>query len=302
MHQSVLLQEVIDILDIAKDDVVVDATFGGGGHSKAICELLGSQGMLISLDADLSLIERGHQFFKSPGCMVRLVNENFRILDKVLADIGLRKADKYLFDLGLSSIQLEEGERGFSFKRNEPLVMTFAVMRDEETLTAKRIVNEWSKEHLKTIISGYGEEKFALRIAEAIVKAREQAEITTTKQLADIIYHAVPIWYRRRRIHPATKTFQALRITVNDEIESLKIGLEKAYTHLNEGGRIAVISFHSIEDRIVKQKFKGWQKKGNGEMLTKKPITPSRKEIKENPRSRSAKLRLFKKYVTNNIK
>ena len=302
MHRSVLLQEIIDTLNIKKGDVVVDATFGGGGHSIEFSKLLGKDGILIGFDMDSLAIEKGKHLFENCVHQTHLRVSNFKDLDRELANLGIKGADKYLFDLGFSSIQLEEGGRGLSFQKDEPLLMTLSNVISKNTLTAERIVNEWSVEQIETIIKSYGEEGFARKIAQAIVKKREEIKITTTKQLADIIYHAVPVWYRKKRIHPATKTFQAFRIAVNDEIENLKIGLGKALLHLKYGGYIAVISFHSIEDRIVKRLFREWKKEGKGEIITKKPITPQQAEVIKNPRSRSAKLRVFKKHVTSNLK
>ncbi|MBI2617862.1 16S rRNA (cytosine(1402)-N(4))-methyltransferase RsmH [Candidatus Kaiserbacteria bacterium] len=302
MHRSVLLQETIDSLDIKKDDVVVDATFGGGGHSRAILERLGKKGVLVAIDTDLDALEKGKETLGSFPARTFFKEANFRAVDRVLDECGIKEADKFLFDLGMSSDQLEKSGRGFSFRRKEPLVMTLSGNVDKTTLTAERIVNEWSESQIATIIRGYGEEAFSKRIAKAIVDARKVKRIKNTEVLAQIVKSAVPLWYRRRRIHPATKTFQALRIAVNDEIDALREGLQKAQTRLAKDGRIATITFHSIEDRAVKRLFQGWKKDGTGEPLFRKPIVPSRTEIRENPRARSAKLRTFKKYDNTNTK
>lgn len=293
MHRSVLLQEVIERLAIQPNDIIVDATFGGGGHSKKFAELLGTDGILVGLDVDSLALARGREVLEGVAPMTHLVQANFRTVGNVLNELEIKKADKFLFDLGYSSMQLEEGGRGLSFQKDEPLLMTLTDAVGPETLTAERIVNEWSEDQIETILRGYGEEQFSRRIARAIVAAREEAPIETTGGLVEIISRAVPGWYRNRRINPATKTFQALRIAVNDELDAIREGLEGAYAHLAPGGRIAVITFHSIEDRVVKRLFRSWKEAGRGAEEPKKPIAPSREETKENPRARSAKLRTF---------
>src|SRR3989344_411229 len=301
LHKSVLLQESILMLDIKPTDVVVDATVGGAGHSSALASHLGESGVLIGLDVDSQAIESAQETLIGVKPTIHLKVENFRNLGTVLQGLSIKAADKYLFDLGWSSIQLESSGRGLSFQKDEPLLMTLSDKVTPSTLTAGRIVNEWSEEQIRTIIHSYADERFAKRIAEAIVRQREISPIATTKELADLILAAVPGWYRNRKTHPATKTFQALRITVNDELDALQEGLRSAQAHLSTGGRIAVISFHSMEDRIVKRMFREWEKEGQGKILTKKPMTPSREEQQENPRSRSAKLRIFENNVTNSI-
>ncbi|MCW9054797.1 MAG: 16S rRNA (cytosine(1402)-N(4))-methyltransferase RsmH [Candidatus Pacebacteria bacterium] len=295
MHRSVLLQEVVEQLAIQPTDIVVDATFGAGGHSSEIARHLDSKGALIGLDVDAAALARGEEVLKDVAPAVHLVRENFRNVDKVLDELDIKKVDVVLFDLGYSSTQLETGGRGLSFQKNEPLLMTLSSEVEEGTLTAREIVNEWTEEQIATILHGYGEERFSRRIARAVVAARAETPIETTKDLVEIISHAVPGWYRHRRISPATKTFQALRITVNDELDAITEGLEGAYRHLAPGGRIAVITFHSIEDRVVKRVFRGWKERGFGEQVPKKPTVPSREEIAGNPRARSAKLRTFRK-------
>jgi 16S rRNA (cytosine1402-N4)-methyltransferase len=297
MHQAVLLQEVIDSLDIKSDDTVVDVTFGGGGHSRAVCEKLSSNGVLVAIDTDLQALETHRESFGGYSAKIHFVHSNFRNLDTVLRNLGIKKVNKFIFDLGFSSTQLEEGGRGLSFKKNEPLLMTLTDSMTKDTLTAKRIVNEWSVEQIETIIRGYGEESFSKRIAKGIVDSRKDKEIETTDDLRKIILNSTPLWYQHRKIDPATKTFQALRIAVNDEIETVKEGLEKAFSFLSSGGRIAVITFHSIEDRTVKRMFREWKNMDLGTQEPKKPIIPSRDEIKENHRARSAKLRTFIKKI-----
>jgi 16S rRNA (cytosine1402-N4)-methyltransferase len=294
VHKSVLLNEVIDGLDIRDGDVIVDCTLNGGGHSGAILKKYGSRVRVIGIDADAEAIERAKQNIGEKENFTA-VQENFRNLDSAIASVGVEKADKFLFDLGLSSDQLESSGRGFSFKRDEPLTMTFA-SSDDNALSAAQIVNEWSEETLSTIISGYGEETFSKKIAKAIVSARGEQKINTTNELVEIIKSATPIWYHKRKTHPATKTFQALRIAVNDEVSALEEGLEKSFNHLKEGGRIAVISFHSIEDRVVKKFFKKISEEGRAKLVTKKPIVPTREEALENPRARSSKLRIIENF------
>lgn len=290
-HQSVLLKEIIDGLDIKPGEILLDGTFNDGGHSIEICRQLGDSVRIIGIDLDSDALSRAQIRFKEESCQVSLHQENFRNLDVVLDKEGVRTVDGILLDLGFSSVQIEESGRGFSFLRDEPLLMTLS---KSGKLTAKEIVNSWDKEHLETIIRHYGEEKRARRVAEAIVEARSTKEIVSSMELADIVSDA--LGGKKGRLHPATKTFQAIRITVNDEIEALREALGKGMDRLSPGGRFAIISFHSIEDRIVKHFFKERAQAGEGNILTKKPITASEEELKNNNRARSAKLRIFKKY------
>lgn len=294
MHTPVLLKETIDGLLLKSSDVLVDATFGLGGHSLAACQ--SAEGLrIIGIDLNNETRLQAEDMLKDQGCKVETFAENFRNLDKVLALAGLKAADKYIFDLGWSSQELEESGRGFSFMRDEPILMTYKDAPTTDDLTAKEIVNTWQEKNLQAILEGYGEERYAERIAKAIAEARRRREIKTTFELVEIIRSAVPAGYTKQKLHFATRTFQALRIATNDEIESLKEALIKAFEHLNEGGRIAVISFHSLEDRIVKNYFKELKGQDKAEILNKKPIIPSRDEIKSNPRSRSSKLRILQK-------
>jgi 16S rRNA (cytosine1402-N4)-methyltransferase len=295
IHKPVLLKETIENLNIREDDIVLDGTINGGGHSTVICEKLGENGMVVGIDQDSDALERARKRLQKCKCKIALRMENFRNLDKVLKEIGVERIDKALFDLGLSSDQLEESGRGFSFQKDEPLIMTFNPDPKETDITAHEIVNKWKEESIADIIYGYGEEKFARKIAKGIVLAREENPIEKTVDLVKIIRNSVPGWYKRKKTNCATKTFQALRIAVNDEMLSTKEGVEKAIEYLNPGGRIAVISFHSIEDRLIKILFKEKQKKGVCAIITKKPIQPSKEELKENPRARSAKLRVCEK-------
>ncbi len=295
-HIPVLLKETIEGLNINEDDIVLDGTINGGGHSFEICKKLSSEkGLLIGIDQDSVALQNAHARLDKIGCRVLLRQENFRNLDKVLDGVGIDKIDKVLFDLGLSSNQLEDSGRGFSFLKDEPLLMTFNPKPEGSDITAWEIVNKWDEENIADIIYGYGDEKFSRRIASNIVLARKDKMVGTTFELVEIIKRSVPMWYKRSKIHPATKTFQALRIAVNDEIRSTRDGVEKAIEHLNKKGRIAVITFHSIEDRLIKVFFKEKQKEGGFIILTKKPIAPTDEEIKSNPRCRSAKLRILER-------
>ena len=294
-HRTVLLHEAIEQLGIKSGDIVVDATLGGAGHATAIAESLGKGGALIGMDLDQEAIERAKialEKFSKPK--IHLATANFRNLSSELAKLGVTKIDKALFDLGWSGYQLEAG-RGFSFLKDEPLLMTYSANPSESTLTAAMIVNEWAEESIADIIFGWGEERYSRRIAKRIIESRAKSPIRTSLQLAEIIRGAVPPAYRHGRIHPATRTFQALRIAVNDELGALKEGLAGAWANLSQGGRIAVITFHSIEDREVKRLFVKWEKMGEGKRITRSPIRPSAEEIKVNPRSRSAKLRVVEK-------
>ena len=294
-HISVLLQEVISGLNLKEGNIFLDATLGNAGHSKAIAPFLGIQGILVGLDRDLDRIEEAKKALKDVPCKVFVRQANFRNLDSILDELGLQKIDSALFDLGLNSEHLEVSGRGFSFQKDEPLMMTFEKEITEETLTASKIVNGWTKEDIADVLFEYGEERFARRIALKIVEQRKIKAIETTGELVEIVKSATPSWYSKRRIHPATKTFQALRIAVNDEIESLKDGLSKCFNRLSFEGRMAVISFHSGEDRAVKKFFKEKVKEKMGILTNKKAITPGREEEIKNPRSRSAKLRIIQK-------
>lgn len=293
-HRSVLLHEAVENLAIQSNDTVVDATIGGAGHMQAIAKKLGSHGRLIGFDLDEDAIERARNVF-SGDSRVHLVQANFRNLQPELDACGVQKIDKILFDLGWSGYQLKGG-RGFSFLSNEPLTMTYGKSGTRShSLTAATIVNEWGESSIADVLFGWGEERYAKRIARAIVAARDRNRIQTARELAEIVKAAVPAAYRYGRIHPATRTFQALRIAVNDELGALENGLCGAWEMLNPEGRIAVITFHSIEDRIVKRIFVARVKEGAGALIAKKPIVPTALEMKENPRSRSAKLRVIEK-------
>lgn len=294
-HIPVLLQEVLAGLEIKPKDRVFEGTVGLGGHSEEIMKRLSVDGVYIGTDQDAQALEIAKRRLASYSCKKVFCEENFRNLDRVLDEAGVPLVDKILLDIGLSNLQLEGSGRGFSFKHDEPLLMSFAVSPRAGSLTAKEIVNEWAADSLTDIFEGYGEEKFAWRIAQAILSARAQKPIETTTELAEIIRLAVPAFARFGRIHPATKVFQALRIAVNDELGALREGLTKGFARLAPGGRMAVISFHSLEDRAVKTFFKARQDEGTATLITKRPISPSAEEVERNPKSRSAKLRIIQK-------
>lgn len=293
-HVTVLLKEAVEGLNIGPGDTVLDATFGGGGHSEEICKIIGGAGRLVAIDADAEARTRISQR-ELNVCGFELVTGNFRDLDNILTERKIGGVDAILFDLGLSSFQLDDSGRGFTFQKDEPLQMTFKSGVSGSDLTASEMVNSWDENNLADIIYGYGGEQFSRRIARAIVEERKKQPIKTTFDLVRIIENAVPDFYKRRKIHFATKTFQAIRITVNDEMRAFGEAIDKAWNVLNGGGRLAVISFHELEDRIVKRFLKAKKDEGLGLMITKKPIVPTAEEIADNPRSRSAKLRVGQK-------
>lgn len=289
VHKTVLLKETIEGLNLSKDkSLVIDTTFGGGGHSKEILENYPNVS-IVAFDQDKGAWDRAKDKFKGLEKRISFVNSNFRNIESE------KEVDGIIFDLGLSSDQLENSGRGFSFMKDEPLLMTMKENPLPEDLTAMDIVNNWGEENLADIIYGYGEERFSRRIAKAIVEFRKNEEINSTFTLVKIIENSVPGAYKKGRIHCATKTFQAIRIAVNDELGALEEGLNKGFEVLKNGGRISVISFHSLEDRVVKRFFKKLEKDKKARLINKKIITATNEEIKNNPRSRSAKLRILEK-------
>jgi 16S rRNA (cytosine1402-N4)-methyltransferase len=294
VHTSVLLHESIDGLDIHEGDIYLDGTLGGAGHAVEALKKAHDNLTVIGLDRDRDALDRCKPLLVEAK-KLHLKEASFGDLDAVLNELGIEKADRIMLDLGLSSDQFEQAKRGFSIKRDEPLLMTFAKNPAPDDLTAAYIVNNWSEETIADIIYGYGEERYARKIARAIVVYRAKKKIETTFELVEIIQNAVPGFYRRGRIHPATRTFQALRIAVNDELNTLKAGLVKGFERLAPKGRMAVISFHSLEDRIVKHFYKEKAEAGLAILMSKRPVEASEKEIEDNPRSRSAKLRILEK-------
>ncbi|MFH1472988.1 MAG: 16S rRNA (cytosine(1402)-N(4))-methyltransferase RsmH [bacterium] len=298
-HVPVLLQESVDNLQLESGETFLDGTIGGGGHSSLVAKTFGEKVKIIGLDRDQRAIERSGERLEKLTKNFCLVNESFRNLDKVLEGLGISSVDAILLDLGLSSDQLEETGKGFSFQRDEPLDMRMS----EEGITAADILNTFSEDVLELILRGFGEERYSRRIAHEIVERRTSKPFKTTFDLIEVVMSATPASYHRGRIHPATRTFQAIRIAVNEELNALEEGLEKAFEFLRPGGRIAVISFHSLEDRIVKNFFKNLALEEKIRLVTNpskglragKPITPSEEEVSRNPRSRSAKLRVIEK-------
>ncbi|MGN1048629.1 MAG: 16S rRNA (cytosine(1402)-N(4))-methyltransferase RsmH [Eubacteriales bacterium] len=306
-HKPVLLEECIESLDIKPDGIYVDGTAGGGGHSFGIASALGDGGRLIAIDQDEDAIRAAGKRLARFGDKVTLVRSNFRELESVCSELCIDRIDGILMDLGVSSYQLDTPERGFSYQADAPLDMR---MDNRSSFSAYDVVNSYSEEELRNVIFGYGEEKFGGRIASEIVRARSEKPIETTGELSEIIKKAIPAAARQGGPHPAKRTFQAIRIEVNGELSVIAPAIGSAVKLLSSGGRIAVITFHSLEDREVKQSFTELAKGctcpkefpvcvcGNRpklKIITKKPILPSAAELEENPRSRSAKLRVAEK-------
>jgi len=289
IHTPVLTKDVLQYLDPKPNENFVDCTVGEGGHTILILEKNGPMGKVIGIDWDPQQIKNSKLKIKGFNNRLVLVNDSYTNLQKIVDGNNLDSVDGILLDLGMSSVQLEDSQRGFSFQRNEQLDMRYD--NNLNGLTASIILNDWPEEKIEEILREYGEENFSKKIASKIIEEREKIKIESTFQLAEIVKDATPSAYWRGRIHYATRTFQALRIAVNSELENLKNVLPQAISILSPGGRIAIISFHSLEDRIVKNFFREKEKQGIVKILTKKPITAGAEEITLNPRSRSAKLR-----------
>lgn len=305
-HVSVLLNECIENLNIKENGVYVDCTLGGAGHSSEILKRLSKDGLLVGIDQDSDALKAAKERLKTYD-NVKYVHSNFHEIDSILENLDIPKVDGILMDLGVSSYQLDEAERGFSYMKDAPLDMR---MDKDRNFSAYNVINEYSEEELYRVIKEYGEEKFAKRISNFIVERRKKKPIETTFELVDIIKSAIPAKMRRNGPHPAKRTFQAIRIEVNSELTILNKAIEDGVKRLNKGGRMAIITFHSLEDRIVKLKFRNLQdpctcpkefpvcvcgKKPLVKIITRKPIEPSAREVDENPRSRSAKLRVIEK-------
>lgn len=295
MHKSVLLQKSIDELDIKEGDVFLDATLGNAGHTLEVFKRFGNTVTYVGLDQDRDAIARALENTQKVGCQLKVLEGNFKNLKDLILESEIPRLDKIIFDAGISSEQIEISQRGFTFLKDEPLVMTLKKEPTEEDLTAYDVVNLWSEDTLREIIRGFGEERFFRKIANAICEARKDKPIKTTFELRDIIVSAVPKSYEKGRIDPATRTFQAIRIAVNEELRSIEKGLKEAFEILSQGGRISFISFHSLEDRIVKRTFRQYSKEGKAILINKKPIIPDEEEVRENRRARSAKLRVIEK-------
>ncbi|RJQ33277.1 MAG: 16S rRNA (cytosine(1402)-N(4))-methyltransferase RsmH [Actinobacteria bacterium] len=306
-HKPVLLAEVLEQLVYQNQGTFVDCTLGGAGHAGAILEKIAPSGFIVGIDKDIAAIDAAKTKLSNFSQHFSLIQGNFADLDELLGRVGVGKVNGFLFDLGVSSAQIDQAQRGFSYKQKGPLDMR---MDKRNRLSARNIVNNYSKQKLSRIIRDYSEEKWASRIAYFIVKRRSSKPIETTEELVEIVKDAIPAGARRSGPHPAKRVFQALRIEVNSELKALEKGLNDCIKWLVSGGRIAVISYHSLEDRIVKKIFKGnekgcicpkeiavcvCRKQPVLKILTKKPIVASKQEIEENPRARSAKLRVAKK-------
>lgn len=305
-HTSVLLEETIENLNIRPDGVYVDGTLGGGGHSFQICKRLGEKGRLIGIDQDEAAIKAATERLSEFSEKVTIVRSNYCNVRSVLKELGIEKIDGMILDLGVSSYQLDTVERGFTYKFDTPLDMR---MDTRQSLSARDIVNEYSEAQLYRIIRDYGEDMFAKNIAKHIVSQRKISPIETTFQLNEIIQAAIPAKFRQNG-HPSKKTFQAIRIECNKELDVLKDTLDDMTELLNDGGRLCIITFHSLEDRIVKSAFKKYEnpcecppefpvcvcgRKPLGKVISRKPILPTREEMEVNTRSKSAKLRVFEK-------
>lgn len=308
-HKPVLLNETIENLDIRPEGIYVDGTLGGGGHSYEIAKRLSGRGRLIGIDQDEDAIRAAGQRLAGFKDRVTIVRDNYCNTDKVLKELGIEKVDGILLDIGVSSYQLDEAQRGFTYKQDALLDMR---MDTRGSMTAKDIVNEYSEEALYRIIRDYGEDRFAKNIAKRIVEARSVKTVETTFELSEIIKSAIPMKFRAAKGHPAKKTFQAIRIELNRELEVLDESIDKITDLLNDRGRLCIITFHSLEDRIVKTRFKNNEnpctcppdfpvcvcgRKSKGIVVTRKPIVPSEDELEENSRAKSSKLRVFERRI-----
>lgn len=306
-HVSVLLEETIDSLNIKPDGIYVDGTLGGGGHSLEICKRLGDSGRLIGIDQDMDAIRAATDRLKNYSDKVTIVHSNYQNIDSVLRDLSIGGVDGIVLDLGVSSYQLDNADRGFTYREDTPLDMR---MDQSQPMTAKDIVNEYSEQELFRVIRDYGEDSFAKNIAKHIVKARQDKPIETTGELNDIIRAAIPARVRQGGGHPSKKTFQAIRIELNRELDVLEQSLDKMIGLLNPGGRLSIITFHSLEDRIVKNIFRKNMnpcicppefpvctcgRVPTGKVITRKPIVPDAEELSNNKRAKSSKLRVFEK-------
>ena len=307
-HVSVLLNETIDGLNINPDGIYVDGTLGGGGHAYEVCKRLSDKGRLIGIDQDGEALEAAREHLKEFEDKITLVRSNYCEIDTILKDLDIDKVDGIVLDLGVSSYQLDNLERGFSYKSDAPLDMR---MDQRQVKTAADVVNTYSENELFRIIRYYGEDKFAKNIAKHIVMERQKKPFETTAQLSEVIKHSIPMKFQNKGGHPAKKTFQAIRIEVNKELTVLRDSIDKMIELLNENGRICIITFHSLEDRIVKTKFRENEnpctcppdfpvcvcgKVSKGKVITRKPIVPGDKEITENKRAKSSKLRIFERH------
>lgn len=308
-HKSVLLNETIDGLNIKPDGIYVDGTLGGGGHAYEVCRRLGEKGSIVGIDQDAAAIEAASARLKDFGEKVTIVRSNYCDMKSKLHELGIDKVDGIVLDLGVSSYQLDTAERGFSYREDAPLDMR---MDTRQKMTARDIVNDYTEADLYRVIRDYGEDKFAKNIAKHIVQARAMKPVETTAELSEIIRASIPMKFQKKSGHPAKRTFQAIRIELNRELDVLRDSLDGMIDLLDDGGRLCIITFHSLEDRIVKTIFRKNEnpctcpsdfpvcvcgKKSKGKVITRKPILPSEQEMEENPRSKSAKLRIFERIL-----
>lgn len=293
VHQTVLQKEAVDALALTSAAVVVDATVGSGGHASTICAALGKDGHFIGIDVDQSALATTQERLKAALCRVSLLQGNFKDATALLASVGVTEVDAIVADLGWRMEQFDGGGRGLSFRAlEEPLLMTLGNPQDYP-YTARDILNDWELTQIQTIIAAYGEERYAHRIAKGIVERRSTTPFATVGDLVQCIEAVVPAVYRHGRIHPATRTFQALRMTVNDELSVLEDFLTTSTQLLRPAGRLAIITFHSLEDRLVKHRFRELAATDEFTLITKRPVMPSSEEVSNNPRARSAKLRII---------
>lgn len=290
-HIPVLLKEVMDGLDPKPGEIMIDGTANGGGHTRVIADRVAPDGKVVSIEWDKEIFKKLKSDIENSEYKERVVvvNDNYANLKNILSGLEVEKADGVLLDLGFSSVHVDISGRGFSFQKDEPLDMRY---NQDQAVTAYEIVNSWPELEIAEILKKYGEERFAYRIAKSICENRKREKIGTTLQLVDVVRGAVPAFYRKGKINCATRTFQALRIAVNGELDNIENVLPQMIDVLNSGGRIAIISFHSLEDRIIKNFFRDKSKEGLLKIITKKPITAAKEEAFENPRARSAKLRV----------
>lgn len=307
VHRPVLLDETLEGLKIKEDGCYVDGTLGGAGHASEVCKRLGENGRFIGIDQDEDAITAATRRLEPFGERVTVVRSNYCEMKKVLGDLGITKADGILLDIGVSSYQFDNAERGFTYREDAPLDMRMDVRQERSAYT---VVNEYSEQELYRVIRDYGEDPFAKNIAKHIVQARQKKPVETTGELVDLIRAAIPMKIQKTMGHPARQTFQAIRIEVNRELEVLEASIDMMINLLNPGGRLCIITFHSLEDRIVKNRFRTAEnpcicppnfpvcmcgRKSKGKVITRKPVIPSEKEIAENRRAKSSKLRIFER-------
>lgn len=294
VHKSVLLNEVIKSMNLKEGDIVFDGTLGGGGYSEEILKKIGEDGILIGTDLDSAALDKVEKRLEKYKTQKYFFQKNYSQILDILKELNIEELDSATLDLGISSDQLEEiQKRGISFKNlDNPLDMNLTDSNELKKLTAKEILNEWDEESIADIIFYYSDERAAKKIASAVVKQREDKPFETVKDLVDLLEKEIGHFYKHKKIHPATKTFQALRITVNDEVGNLKIALKDVMRNIKKGGRFSVVTFHSLEDKITKKIFKEFEDTGLVKRVNKKVIKPSVIELEKNPRARSAKLRI----------